>query len=196
MVLGLRGRNKNLKLGWGVATRFQIGLSQKDLVLLERIKSYFNGVGNIYTKEDKLVIELQVSSIKDLKIILDHFDKYPLKTDKLADYKLFKEVFNLILAKQHLTIDGLRKIVAIKASINNGLSDELRGAFPDITPVKRPEIEETLIKDIHPWWVSGFTEGEGCFNVVVMKSPHTKSGFSASLDFQITQHLAFGGMLL
>jgi hypothetical protein len=119
-------------------------------VLLERIKSYFNGVGNIYTKEDKLVIELQVSSIKDLNIILDHFDKYPLKTDKLADYKLFKEVFNLILAKQHLTIEGLRKIVAIKASINNGLSDELRSAFPDITPVKRPEIEETLIKDIHP----------------------------------------------
>ena len=39
-------------------------------MLLERIKSYFNGVGNIYTKEDKLVIELQVSSIKDLKIIL------------------------------------------------------------------------------------------------------------------------------
>lgn len=36
----------------------------------------------------------------------------------------------LIQNKEHLTIEGVNKIVAIKASMNLGLSDELKVAFP------------------------------------------------------------------
>lgn len=174
-----------------MVTRFQIALSKKYLALLEGIKSYFKGVGNIYSKKDKFLIDWHVSSVKDLRIIIDHFDKYPLKTQKLADYLLFKQVFNLILAKQHLTIEGISKIVAIKASINRGLSDELKAAFPDIQPILRPSgsPDNKIIEDINPGWMLGFTEGEGCFNVLVANSSHTKSGFSVGLVFQITQHL-------
>jgi len=32
----------------------------------------------------------------------------------------------------------LHKIVALKASLNLGLSDYLKGAFPNISPVVRP----------------------------------------------------------
>jgi len=74
--------------------------------------------------------------------------KYPLKTKKLADYILFKKAFNLILAKEHLTTEGLRKVVSIRASINKGLSDELKAAFPNTIPTPRPEVEESLIN--HP----------------------------------------------
>jgi hypothetical protein len=44
-------------------------------------------------------------------------------------------------------MEGLNKIVAIKASINKGLSSELKAAFPLITPVQRPKVEEILIHD-------------------------------------------------
>nr|ACV41166.1 ribosomal protein 3/homing endonuclease-like fusion protein [Grosmannia laricis] len=162
-------RNKKIKCGWNVVTRFQIALSQKDLALLERIKSYFKDAGNIYIKSDKVSVDWHVTSVKDLKIILDHFDKYPLKTEKLADYILFKEVFNIILTKQHLTVEGIQKIVAIRASINKGLYGELKAAFPNIIPVQRPKIDDRFILDIQPWWVAGFTEGEGCFSVVGYK---------------------------
>jgi hypothetical protein len=50
--------------------------------------------------------------------------------------------------KEHLTQEGLEKIVAIKASINKGLSDELRAAFPNVVAVKRPLIENKVIP--HP----------------------------------------------
>ena len=40
-------RNKKLKIGWGVKAVFSIGLHQKDLALLEQIKSFF-GVGSIH----------------------------------------------------------------------------------------------------------------------------------------------------
>jgi hypothetical protein len=36
-----------------------------------------------------------VSSIKELEVIINHFDKYPLLTQKQADYLLFKSAFAL-----------------------------------------------------------------------------------------------------
>ena len=182
-------RNKKLKIGWGVRARFQINLSQKDKVLLEQIQNFLCVKGSIYTKNEWNLIELQVQSVKDLKKIIDHFDKYPLITQKFADYKLFKEAFNLILNKEHLTINGLRKIVSIKASMNLGLqnTNEIKVTFPDIIPVMRPKVEDILIRDPH--WLVGFTEGEGCFNVTIQKSQTTKTGFSVSLRFQLTQHI-------
>ena len=37
-----------------------------------------------------------------------------------------------MLKKEHLTIEGLHKIVAIKSATNLGLSEELKLAFPDV----------------------------------------------------------------
>lgn len=78
-----------------------------------------------------------VQSLEGLRVIVDHFEKYPLLTKKREDFLLFSQIFNLIDQKEHLTLSGLHKIVSIKASMNLGLSESLKGAFPDITPVQR-----------------------------------------------------------
>jgi hypothetical protein len=44
-------------------------------------------------------------------------------------------------------MEGLGKIVAIKACMNLGLSDQLKAAFPKIIPVPRPIVEDQDIKD-------------------------------------------------
>jgi len=59
---------------------------------------------------------------------------------------LFKKVVDLMNRKEHLTIEGLHEIVTIKASINLGLSVELKAAFPGIVPV-RPLVENQNIPD-------------------------------------------------
>jgi hypothetical protein len=48
-------------------------------------------------------------------------------------------------------VEGLHKILSIKASINNGLSLNLKESFArvDITPVTRPEVSDQKIKDPH-----------------------------------------------
>lgn len=79
-----------------------------------------------------------VRSIEDLAKIINHFNSYPLKTQKLADYILFKEAYNMILNKEHLTFSGLKKLVAIRAAMNLGLTDELKVAFPNVKPSIRP----------------------------------------------------------
>jgi hypothetical protein len=139
------------------------------------------GVGNI-TKQSKDSIRYCVTSVKELQVIIDHFDKYPLITQKLADYQLFKQVFEMVNRKEHLTEEGLKKIVAIRAS--NGLSDELKSAFPHTITALRPKVVAQEIKD--PNWLAGFTEGEGCFyvkiaNLATKKGPVQLKLFSLNI---------------
>jgi hypothetical protein len=144
----LKSRTKS---GFSVVVRFKISLHEKDRALLESLKAYFNGVGSI-TKHGENAIQYRVNSQKDLMIIIDHFYKYPLITQKWADYALFKHAFNLISSKEHLTAEGLQKLVAIKASMNNGLTEELKAAFPNTIPFQRPKVMDGVIKD--PRWVA------------------------------------------
>lgn len=122
--------------------------------------------------------------------VINHFDKYPLITCKLSDYLLFKEVVGMIQLKEHLTLNGLEKIVALKASINRGLSDELKVSFPLVIPVKKPIVPVgcEVKKSFNPYWLAGFTSAEGCFLVNVFRSSAYKLGFRVQLRFQLTQH--------
>jgi hypothetical protein len=54
-----------------------------------------------------------------------------------------------MLNKEHLTEQGLREIVSLKASMNLGLSDELKSAFPNIKPAERPLVKIQEIFDPH-----------------------------------------------
>jgi len=92
-------------------------------------------------------VQYRVASIHDLtNIVIPHFIKYPLITQKQADFLLFKKVIELINNKEHLTLEGLLKIVSIKGSLNLGLSPELKEAFPDIDLEKRPVINSISIQ--------------------------------------------------
>jgi hypothetical protein len=57
-----------------------------------------------------------VQTSKDLKVIIEHFDKFPLITQKRADFELFKQAVEIMNRKEHLTPGGLQQIVNLKAS--------------------------------------------------------------------------------
>ncbi|GAA5133805.1 hypothetical protein GCM10023339_69910 [Alloalcanivorax gelatiniphagus] len=88
--------------------------------------------------------------------------------------------------KEHITTEGLLTILSLRASLNLGLSESLKTAFPDIIPVIRPKVDNLAIPDGE--WLAGFTSGEGCFFVFVSKSLTHALGFRVQLVFQITQH--------
>nr|YP_009582585.1 ribosomal protein S3 [Dactylellina haptotyla]QBL01970.1 ribosomal protein S3 [Dactylellina haptotyla] len=169
---------------WGINPRFGIKLHKKDKNLLESIKTGLGDVGSIVDNTDKAV-QYRVGSKKDLKLIIEHFDKHPLITQKFADYQLFKQAFELILSKEHLTDNGLKKLVAIKASMNKGLPETLKNYFPNMFPVTRPIVTN---QEITANWLSGFTSAEGSFMIYVTESNECKIGYSSYLKFTITQH--------
>ena len=115
-------------------------------MILDGIQSYFGGIENFY-KHGVNSISFDVQTIKELQTIISHFDKYPLITQKRADYELFKLVINYIQKGEHLTMEGLIKIICIKASMNWGISDELLAAFPNIIPVSKVLVLDKEIKD-------------------------------------------------
>ena len=123
---------------------------------------------------------------KDLEVIIKHFDTYPLISQKFADYQLFRSAFYIIKDKVHLTEEGLYKLINIKATMNLGLSDTLKEAFPNVKPVTRPLVINRNIKDSN--WLAGFIEGEGCFNINLIKSSKYNTGYQVKARFILTQH--------
>ena len=167
---------------------FQIKLHNKDKQLLESMQSCFEGGAIIKDGENASVL-----IVRSLKLIigkiLPHFDSYPLKTKKLADYLLWKQIVLKMNAGCHLEEKGIQEIINLRASLNWGLSPELTKAFPNTIIVPRPNTGNIIVADIHPEWVAGFTSGEGSFSVNVRKSSKYKTGHRVSLRFTITQHI-------
>ena len=177
--------NKKYKLGREVKLVFSIELKEIDKDLLVKIKIFF-GCGSInYNKNNKSYI-FSVRSLRELKIIIDHFNKYALISDKYSDFKLFSQCFNLIELKEHLILEGLHKMVAFKASINLGLSEKLKSDF-DVVPVPRPIVKRKKIQ--YPHWVAGFTTGEGSYIIEIAKKEKSKLGYHVRLVFILTQHV-------
>jgi len=176
-------KHKRFKLGYSLGAIFQIHLHSRDLALLEMIKSYF-GVGKIFVEKNGS-IQYKVSSIKDLRVIVDHFDRYPLVTCKWADYILFRQGVELMERKAHLSVEGLKEFLALKASINWGLSESLLAAFPDIVAVARPRKNPVIPSS--NWWLSGLIDAEGCF--MIKKVDSQSKGQRIHVFFQITQHV-------
>ena len=136
-----------------MSPEFRIDLHSRDLFLIRKIQSFF-GVGTINQYESKNSVVYSVQSLRDIiNVIIPHFDKYPLITQKKADYlraclffpflftrftpnpcitagglklkrkgKIFKQGIELLNLKARSDIEGIRKIVSIKASMNWGLS--------------------------------------------------------------------------
>jgi hypothetical protein len=42
---------------------------------------------------------------------------------------------------------------------------------------------------LHPQWVVGFIDGEGCFHISIARNSTMKLGYQVSLEFTITQHI-------
>ena len=90
---------------------FKVNQRDDDKQVVLQLKKYFK-VGNCYHINNdgrrkfgdkanvKDVMRYQVVSIKDLiKVIIPHFDKYPLQSKKQKDYKIWRQI--LILANKY-----------------------------------------------------------------------------------------------
>ncbi len=179
-------KDNTRKLGYIITVYFEIGLNYKDKFLLDNLRSTLDA-GNIYYNSHDKTYKWKVSDINLINnVIIPHFRKYYLLTKKRADFGLFANIVDIILRKQHLTPKGLQDIVNLKASLNLGLSDNLKAYFPNTTAIPRPIFSISGIPD--PNWLLGFAEGEACFYVSIYISFKSRLGFAVQLVFKLTQH--------
>ena len=182
-------KSSKAKNGYFITTRFKISLHQRDTIILEQFKAYF-GVGSLQSSgKGRNSKDFVVKSRKELiERVLPHFDKYPLLTQKRADYELFKRILVIMDKREHLSKSGFEEIISIRSSLNLGLSENIREQFPDNVPSIRPLVENSEIP--HPQWIAGFTTGEGSF-IVLIRPEQTKNKevkYRIVLRCTISQH--------
>ena len=176
-------KSSSTLIGRQIAARFKITTHIKDLPLLRDFQTYFGGVGRIVIYKDTCTF--RVDSLKQISnVIIPHFNKYPPITQKLGDYLLFRDIIKRMNNREHLTLQGLDRILSIKASLNLGLSDELKAAF--LEPILRPLVVNQKIP--HPDWIAGFTCGDKSFYITIRKYKGYKLGYRIEIGFRITQH--------
>ena len=93
-------------------------MHEKDRALIQSIQNFFGGIGYVSKPNQNSMVEFRVSSINQIvDVIIPHFDKYPLLTNKNSDYLLFKQIV-LILLNKNISNNDIQEIINIKASLN------------------------------------------------------------------------------
>jgi hypothetical protein len=113
----------------------------KNYIILENIKEFFN-VGHI-TKRIRNGKSMSIYSVQSIKAIYEniipHFNKYPLLTEKSADFILFKSALDIMYNNNKLTYNDIIELLSFKASMgkNIGLSSIIYKLFPEVNKVSR-----------------------------------------------------------
>jgi hypothetical protein len=107
-----------------VELRFFLKLIERDLVVLEDLKEFFQ-CGSIYFQQDRRpnhqnCYRFEVFNRTELReIIIPFFETHPLRTvSKQKDFKIFKDIFSKIQEGQHLTETGLAGIRALQIQMH------------------------------------------------------------------------------
>lgn len=132
-----------------------------------------------------------LSSKKDLAVLINHLDKYPLLSQKKKQTECFlnrqlnfflKNVISNQMAYTKQLILKLQLIWVYRSA------EILKSEFNDFTIYNRPVINTKYIPELRTNWVSGFVSGDGSFDINIPKDPTAKLGHRVQLRFRITQH--------
>jgi hypothetical protein len=106
-----------MKLGFQVTLEFVITQHIRDALLMQKLVDFFNC--GYLAKDGPTKYQFRIRNINDLEQhLFPLLDRYPLQTQKALDAESFRKIHSFILAKNHLTIEGLDEIKSIKATMN------------------------------------------------------------------------------
>lgn len=110
-------KNKQSRLGQQVLPEFTIVQHCRDKQILDKLKKFFKcGVVRV-NHGDRM--SYRVRGFSHLcTIIIPFFEKYPLQTKKSNDFLLFKKIIFLMQKREHLCIEGIKKIAKIADLMN------------------------------------------------------------------------------
>lgn len=118
------------RAGGTFALYFAIKQREDNREIIEEIRSYFQFVGNIYINKESMPTKnsgfsqqaayYRVTRIHELKIITDHFDKYPLQSKKkLEAYNVWRQmVFHKLENYRDIDYDTLRDLAGQLSKLN------------------------------------------------------------------------------
>jgi len=134
----LKIKTLEMQRGCRIALVYSINLNIRDKEVIKGLATFFNfdvtkvsktltvsktevKYKHIYISKDKVCI--QITKISDIvNTIIPFFEKYLIVGIKSLDFADFKQVADMVKSKEHLTPEGLQKILKIKSNMNQNRS--------------------------------------------------------------------------
>jgi len=116
-------KHASKKLGVDARLHFQIEVRSDDLEIIQSIQETLN-CGRIYHLSYERYgwnphVELKISSFREITDKLIPFlAKYPLRAKKKHSYHCFLQAVEIFEKKEHLTLEGIEKLKAIRQNMN------------------------------------------------------------------------------
>lgn len=110
-------KNSKFRSGYRAKCRFNICQHSRDQSLLETISSYLNCGNVLVTTRGEINFDVHKFTDNYDKII-PFFTNYPINGIKSLDFNDWKLVAEIIKSKDHLTPEGMEKIMKIKSNMN------------------------------------------------------------------------------
>jgi len=109
---------KDYKIGWKISVAFNV--ANKDKVILALFKRYLK-CGSLRQRPDG-VWYFEVNNFRAIvENVIPFFKKFRfLSAKKKNDFSKFCQIVEIIAKGEHLTKEGIEKIVALRAKMNNG----------------------------------------------------------------------------
>ena len=112
-------KRPKLKIGWEVKPSFAVGQNYDRAEVLRLMQRYFK-CGFMRRDYSDKTLKYEVRSIDDLvNKIIPHFIKFPLRSSKRKDLKLFGRICGKIKQHRHLKPRGLENIIILAYQMNN-----------------------------------------------------------------------------
>ena len=116
----------------------------RDLELLKSVQNFFS-VGALSIS--KKIVQFRVRNKEELKVIIQHFNIYPLYTSKSINFSIFCDILNFMDQRLHTNVEGFLKLASLINKLNNPLSESLLAKILQLGPL--PNVELKVSNDIN-----------------------------------------------
>lgn len=106
-----------------VDTHFYIKLHESDRALLEKVKQTLE-CGAVYRQTEtrnnhSVCYRFEINAQQDIHgKLIPFFEQHPIQSQKARDFEIFREIAAMVRGKEHKTIEGFDRVLALKHQMN------------------------------------------------------------------------------
>lgn len=109
-------RHPEMTTGYQVLPEFTVVQHERDKQILYALKAFFKCGVVRRNHGDRWCFRIR--KLNCLESLCDFFERHPLKTKKNVDFRKFRRIIQCMKRREHLTTDGLVKIIKTAMTMN------------------------------------------------------------------------------
>ena len=116
--------------GYQVLPEFVVVQHQRDVQILHALKRFFRG-GVVRVNHGERWC-FRARKLETLEQVCSFFQRHPLKTKKQIDFVKFRKVVALVGSREHLTAEGLKKVIGLAKTMSLADSQRFEDVLADL----------------------------------------------------------------